>query len=148
MKRNILYWRRLELCKADNYILLFYMVKRKLLYKKIGDLPFSFRQGAAVEKDGKLYIIAGFQNGIPTNKMFEFDINSGKSKELPSVPGAKGRTQCIAQILNDCIYVFSGGNLTAFTDGYKYNFKTGKWTEVSSVEYNGRKTFSSWCFFC
>lgn len=125
--------------EADNDILFFYMDKEKLAYKKIGDLPFSFRQGAAVEKDGKLYIIAGFQNGIPTNKMFEFDINSGKSKELPSVPGAKGRTQCIAQILNDCIYVFSGGNLTAFTDGYKYNFKTGKWTEVSSVEYNGEK---------
>ncbi len=125
--------------EADNDILFFYMDKDKLAYKKIGDLPFSFRQGAAVEKDGKLYIIAGLQNGIPTNKMFEFDINSGKIKELPSVPGAKGRTQCIAQILNDCIYVFSGGNLTAFTDGYKYNFKTGKWTEVSSVEYNGEK---------
>lgn len=125
--------------QADDDIIFLSMDKKTgLKYEKIGDLPFTLQNGAAVEKDGKLYILAGKQNGKPSNKMFEYNIATGETKELASIPGAKTRTQPVAQILNDSLYIFSGGDVTAYTDGYKYNFDTNKWVETAPVQINGK----------
>ena len=55
------------------------------------------------------------------------------------MPAGKGRTQSVAQVLENHLYVFSGGDMTAYTDGYKYNFETGKWEEAAPVKINGRE---------
>ncbi len=126
--------------QADDDILFLTLDENKnLKYEKIGELPFTFQSGAAVEYNGKLYIVGGKQNGIPSNKVYEYNLTNKVIKELPSVPAGRGRTQSVAQILNDSLYVFSGGDTTAYTDGYKYNFETGKWEEISPVRVNGKE---------
>ena len=122
--------------EADNDILFFNMNEGKLTVKKVGDLPFTLQNGVAVEKDGKLYILTGKQNGAASDKMYSYNLATGETKELASVPGGP-RTQAVGQILNGELYVFSGGTSIAYTDGYKYNFKTNTWTEVASVELDG-----------
>lgn len=126
--------------QADDDILFSTLDENKnLKYEKIGELPFTFQSGAAVEYNGKLYIVGGKQNGTPSNKVYEYNLTNKVIKELPSVPAGRGRTQSVAQILNDSLYVFSGGDTTAYTDGYKYNFETGKWEEISPVRVNGKE---------
>lgn len=126
--------------QADDDILFLTLDENKnLKYEKIGELPFTFQSGAAVEYNGKLYIVGGKQNGTPSNKLYEYNLTNKVIKELPSVPAGRGRTQSVAQILNDSLYVFSGGDTTAYTDGYKYNFETGKWEEISPVRVNGKE---------
>ena len=119
---------------ADDIKLLTIDQKGKLKVKKIGDLPFTISDGIAVEKDGKLYIGLGKQNGKDSNRLYEYDLKTRKTKELPSIPGETVRNQSIAQLLNGDLYVFSGGGSTAYTDGYKYSMKTNKWLKVSSVK--------------
>lgn len=126
--------------QADDDILFLTLDENKnLKYEKIGELPFTFQSGAAVEYNGKLYIVGGKQNGTPSNKVYEYNLTNKVIKELPSVPAGRGRTQSVAQILNDSLYVLSGGDTTAYTDGYKYNFETGKWEEISPVRVNGKE---------
>ena len=125
--------------EANDDILFLSKENGKLAIKKIGDLPFTFQNGTAVEKDGKLYILAGKQDGKATNKMYEYDIATGDTKELAQIPGALTRTQPVSQILDGEIYIFSGGDKTAYTDGYKYNFATDKWTSVASVKLDGKE---------
>lgn len=125
--------------QADDDILFLSMDEKfGLQYKKIGELPFTLQNGAAVEKDGKLYILTGKQNGKAANQMFEYNLETGKTRELAPVPGAKGRIQAVAQILNGSLYVFSGGDVTAYTDGYRYNFDTDRWVEAAPVKVNGK----------
>lgn len=122
---------------ADNDILFFNMKNGKLNVEKVGDLPFTFQNGGAVEKDGKLYVHTGKQAGKATNKMYEYDLTTGKTRELAPVPGEATRTQAVSQILNGKLYVFSGGDATAYTDGYKYDFDTNTWSKVAPVEIDG-----------
>lgn len=123
--------------EADNDILFFSMENEKLAVKKVGELPFTLQNGVAVEKDGKLYIVTGKQNGVASDKMFSYDLKTGDVKELAKFPAGE-RTQAVGQILNGELYVFSGGTSIAYTDGYKYNFDKNVWTEVASVELNGK----------
>ena len=118
---------------ADDITLLTIDKKKKLKVKKIGDLPFTISDGIAVEKKGKLYIGLGKQNGESSNKLYEYDIKTSKTKELASIPGESVRNQSVAQLLNGNLYVFSGGGSVAYTDGYKYDIEKNKWSKVSSV---------------
>lgn len=121
--------------------ILFFTVdeKSQLKCEKIGELPFTFEKGVAAEKDGKLYILAGIQNGKSTNKMYEYDLASKNIKELSSIPEEKTRIQPVAQILDGHLYLFSGGDVTAYTDGYKYDFEKDSWTKLSSVKLNEKE---------
>lgn len=124
--------------EADNDILFFSMVDGKLAVKNVGELPFTLQNGVAVEKDGKLYVLAGKQNGVASDKMISYDLETKEVKVLASIPGGP-RTQAVAQILNGELYVFSGGTSVAYTDGYKYSFKDNTWTEVAPVKVNGKE---------
>lgn len=124
--------------ESNNDILFLSMNAGKLDVKKIGDLPFTIQNGGAVEKDGKLYIYAGSQEGKGSNKMYEYDLANGNVKELASVPGATTRNQSVSQILNGKLYVFSGGSNIAYTDGYAYTFETNTWEKVADVALNGK----------
>lgn len=123
--------------EADDDILFITLKDNKLNVEKIGDLPFTLQNGAAVYKDSKLYIITGKQAGKGSNKLYEYDLAAKEAKELAPVPGEESRTQAVAQLLNGNIYVFSGGDLTAYTDGYKYDFASNTWTPVAEVALNG-----------
>lgn len=125
--------------EGDNDILLVTVVEGKLKVEKVGDLPFTLQNGGVVEKDGKLYVFAGKQNGQATNKLWSYDLTTKEVKELAPIPGADGRTQAVGQILNGELYVFGGGTSIAYTDGYKYNFITNEWTKVASVELDGKE---------
>lgn len=105
----------------------------------VASLPFTFSDGAAVLKDRVIYIAAGKQDGKAGNKFFAFNLDTKALTQLPDVPGAKSRTQCIAQVLGGSIYLFSGGSATAYTDGWKYDIAAGKWSQVSDVEADGQK---------
>lgn len=105
----------------------------------VASLPFTFSDGAAVLKDRVVYIAAGKQDGKAVNKFFAFNLDTKALTQLPDVPGAEGRTQCIAQALGGSIYLFSGGSATAYTDGWKYDIAAGKWSQISDVEADGQK---------
>ena len=122
--------------EADDDILFITLKDNKLNVEKIGDLSFTLQNGVAVYKDNKLYIITGKQGGKGSNKVYEYDLASKESKELAPVPNEESRTQAVAQLLNGNIYVFSGGDSIAYTDGYKYNFDNNTWEQVSDVELN------------
>ncbi|MEO4053042.1 cyclically-permuted mutarotase family protein [Solibacillus sp. CAU 1738] len=124
---------------ADDITLLTVDKNEKLKVKKIGDLPFTINDGIAAEQDGKLYIGLGKQNGKDSNKLYEYDLKTLKTKELAPIPGESVRNQSVAQILNGDLYVFSGGGSIAYTDGYKYNIKTNKWSKVSSVKLGNKE---------
>ena len=118
---------------ADDITLLTVDKNKKLKVKKIGDLPFTISDGIAVKKGGKLYIGLGKQNGSDSNKLYEYDIKTSKTKELAPIPGEGARNQSVAQLLNGNLYVFSGGGSVAYTDGYKYNIEKNTWAKVASV---------------
>lgn len=124
--------------EQDNDIWFLSMKDGKLDMKKVGDLPFTFQNGGAVEKDGKLYVHTGKQAGQASNKFYSYDLTTQEVKELAPVPG-ETRTQSVSQLLNGELYVFGGGNSKAFVDGYKYNFETNTWTEVAPVVINGKE---------
>lgn len=107
--------------------------------EEVASLPFTFSDGAAVMKDRTIYIAAGKQNGKPTNKFYAFNLDHKQLLELPAVPGAAGRTQCVAQLLGNNICLFSGGDATAYTDGWKYDIANGTWSPISDVLANGQK---------
>ena len=114
------------------------MKDEKLNVEKVGDLAFTLQNGAAVEHNGKLYVMSGKQGGKATNKMYSYDLATKEVVELAPVPGQATRTQAVSQVLNGNLYVFSGGDAIAYTDGYKYDFDKNEWTEVASVELNGK----------
>lgn len=120
--------------EGDNVTLFSTDENGELTVESIGDLPFTFSDGIAVKKDNKIYVGLGKQNGQPSNKMYEFDIETKKTKELEAIPGEKTRNQSVAQLLGDSIYVFSGGDKIAYTDGYKYDIAKNTWSQVSNVK--------------
>lgn len=128
--------------EADDDILFITLKDGKLNVEKIGDLPFTLQNGAAVYRDNKLYIITGKQSGNGSDKVYEYDLTAKETKELAPVPNEASRTQAVAQILKDNIYVFSGGDKTAYTDGYKYDFANNTWERVSDVALNGGEGIS------
>lgn len=106
----------------------------KLKYEKVGDLPFTLSNGIAAEYNGKLYIGLGTQNGKNSTKLYEYDLQSNKIKELAPLSDKTEMNQCVAQILDGNLYVFSGGGSVATTDGYKYDIESNTWSKVSSVK--------------
>jgi len=124
---------------ADDIILLTVDKNQKLKVEKIGDLPFTFSDGIAAEKNGKLYIGLGKQNAKESNKLYEYDLKTLEIKELASIPGESVRNQSVAQILNGNLYVFSGGGSVAYTDGYQYNIEKNQWSKASSVKLDDKE---------
>lgn len=108
--------------------------KGEVNLKHIGDLPFTFSDGFAVKKDKDIYLGLGKQNGKASNKVYKFNIETGKTEDLKEIPGESTRNQAVAQLLGDDIYVFSGGDKIAYTDGYKYSIKDNTWSEVANVK--------------
>ena len=108
--------------------------KGKIGLKHIGDLPFTFSDGFAVKKDKDIYLGFGKQDGKASNKVYKFNVETGKTEELKEIPGEPTRNQAVAQLLGDDIYVFSGGDKIAYTDGYKYSIKDNSWTQVADVK--------------
>lgn len=125
---------------AGNDILLFTLENsNKIKSEKIGELPFTISDGIASEKDGKLYIGLGKQDGKASNKFYEFDLKKGETKELAEIPGEITRNQAVAQILNGNLYVFSGGDTVVYTDGYQYDISKDEWSKVSNVKADGEE---------
>lgn len=108
--------------------------KGKVSLKQVGDLPFTFSDGFAVKKDKDIYLGLGKQDGKASNKVYKFNVETGKTEELKEIPGEPTRNQAVAQLLGDDIYVFSGGDKIAYTDGYKYSIKDNSWTQVADVK--------------
>lgn len=105
--------------------------------EEVGTLPFTFSDGIAVKKDNTIYVGAGKQDGTATNRFYAFDLTTKETTELEAVPGQDTRTQVVAQVLNGSIYVFSGGDKVAYTDGYRYDIEAKKWEQVSDVQIDG-----------
>ena len=124
--------------EADDDILFITLQNGKLNIEKIGDLPFTFQLGLAVEKDGKLYIAGGNKGNGNSSGLYEYDLTSKEIKELSPIPQEAVRMQFVGQILNGNLYVFSGAGNIAYTDGYKYDFENDTWTKVSDVSLNGK----------
>lgn len=124
--------------ESDNDIWLLTMDNGKLNFKKVGDLPFTFQNGGAAIRGNLLYVFAGKQDGKSSNALYSYNLKTGETKELASIPG-EDRAQTVSQVLNNELYVFSGGNSKAFVDGYKYDFKTNTWTPVAPVTLDGKE---------
>lgn len=124
--------------EADDDILFISLKNGKLNIEKVGDLPFTFQNGIALEKDSKLYIAGGQKGNGNSAGLYEYDLASKEIKELSPIPQETVRMQLVGQILNGSLYVFSGAGNTAYTDGYKYDFSEDSWTKVSDVSLNGK----------
>lgn len=107
--------------------------------EEVGELPFTFSDGIAVLKDNVLYVGAGKQDGAASNKFYAYDLESKEITDLEAVPGEETRTQSVAQLFGDKLYVFSGGDAVAYTDGYCYDLTAGTWEQISDVEVDGQK---------
>lgn len=105
----------------------------------VGELPFTFSDGFAVLEDRLLYVGAGKMDGKADNRMFVLNLDTQELKELVPVPGAAGRTQSVAELLGGYIYVFSGGDQIAYTDGYRYSIADDQWEQVSDVQLGEKK---------
>lgn len=105
----------------------------------VGELPFTFSDGFAALKDDVLYVGAGKMDGEATNRVFSVDLNTKETTELEAVPNEATRTQCVSQLLGDDIYVFSGGDQVAYTDGYRYSIEENSWEQVSDVQIGEEK---------
>ncbi|MDD6611269.1 MAG: cyclically-permuted mutarotase family protein [Clostridiales bacterium] len=105
----------------------------------VGELPFTFSDGFAALKNDVLYVGAGKMDGQATNRVFSLDLNTKKSTELAAMPNEATRTQCVSQLLGDSIYVFSGGDQVAYTDGYRYSIEENEWEQVSDVQIGNEK---------
>lgn len=126
--------------KEANNVTLFTVDKKGNLKETlIGDLPFTFSDGIAVKEGKYIYVGLGKQDGKASNKMYKFDTKTGKTTEIASMPGEDTRNQAVAQLLDDKIYVFSGGNKVAYTDGYKYDIEDNKWKKVSNVKIDNKE---------
>lgn len=119
----------ISLLKADS--------QGKLQTEEIGKLPFTLQNGAAALQNGKLYIAAGKQDGKLSNKAYAFDLKTKQTTEIAAYPGAP-REQVVYKILNNRLYVFSGGSSVAYTDGYSYDFSRNVWTKAADVRVNGK----------
>ena len=107
--------------------------------EEVGILPFTFSDGIAVKKDNMIYVGAGKQDGAASNRFYAFDLTTKETTELEAVPGEATRTQVVSQVLNGWIYVFSGGDQIAYTDGYRYDIEGKKWEQVSDVQIGEEK---------
>lgn len=125
--------------KYANDITLFTVSNDKINYEKIGDLPFTFSDGIAVENNNVLYIGFGKQDGKTSNNFISYDLKNKYVKTLNTLNDGSVRNQAVAQVLNNNIYLFSGGGDTIFTDGYKYDISKNKWEKVSSVSVNNKE---------
>ena len=119
--------------KGDKIMLVKADEQGNVAFEEIGSLPFTFSDGMAVLKDGILYVGAGKQDGKASDKFYSFDLSSKETKELAPIPGQETRTQCVSQLLGDGIYVFSGGDAVAYTDGYCYDAGKDQWNPVAEV---------------
>ena len=122
-----------------NDITLFTQSNGKIKYEKIGDLPFTITDGIAVEHNNILYIGFGKQDGKPSNRFISYNLDDNFIKELNTLNDNFVRNQAVAQVLNDEIYLFSGGGDIIYTDGYKYNISQNKWEKVAPVNINGKE---------
>lgn len=120
--------------EADNVTLIKADDKGEITTEHIGDLPFTLADGISVKHDKFIYTGLGKQNGEASNKFYKFDTETGKTEELVAIPGEATRNQAVAQVLGDNIYVFSGGDKVAYTDGYKYDIKNNSWSKISDVK--------------
>ncbi|MGM9677125.1 MAG: cyclically-permuted mutarotase family protein [Butyricicoccus sp.] len=105
----------------------------------VGELPFTFSDGFAALKDDVLYVGAGKMDGEATNRVIALDLKTKKTTDLAAIPNEATRTQCVSQLLGDSIYVFSGGDQVAYTDGYRYSIEENKWEQVSDVQIENEK---------
>ena len=124
--------------EAADDILFITLKNGKLNIEKIGDLPFTFQNGVAVERNGKLYIAGGAKGNGNSSGLYEYDLTSKEIKELSPIPQESFRQQLVGQILNGNLYVFSGHGDVAYTDGYKYDFDNDTWEKVAEVSLNGK----------
>ena len=111
----------------------------KITVDTVGELPFTFSDGFAALKDDVLYVGAGKMDGQATNRVFALDLNTKKTTELAAMSNEATRTQCVSQLLGDSIYVFSGGDQVAYTDGYRYSIEENKWEQISDVQVGNEK---------
>lgn len=120
--------------EADNIILITANDKGEISKKHIGNLPFTLADGISVKHGKFIYTGLRKQNGTATNKFYKFDIETGKTTQLADIPGEATRNQAVAQALGDNIYIFSGGDKIAYTDGYKYDIKNNSWSKIADVK--------------
>ncbi len=110
----------------------------KLQVQTVGELPFSFQNGVAAYADGALYLGLGKQDGQLSRQMYRYDLGKHTLTALPPFPGT-AREQAVSQILNNRLYIFSGGSQTAYTDGYAYDLQSRTWHEAAPVQVDGQE---------
>lgn len=125
--------------EANNITLIKVDDKGEAIIEHIGDLPFTIADGISVKDGDYIYTGLGKQDGKATNKFFRFNVKTKETEELESIPGEATRNQAVAQVLGDNIYVFSGGDKVAYTDGYKYDIKNNSWSKISDVKIDNRE---------
>ncbi len=119
-------------------ITLFTQKDGKIEYKNIGKLPFTISDGIAVANNNLLYVGFGKQDGNPSNRFVSYNLENNLVEDLSTIDDGSVRNQAVAQVLNNKIYLFSGGGDTIFTDGYAYNIAENKWEKAAPVSIDGK----------
>lgn len=102
----------------------------------VGKLPFAIDNCGFCSAMGKGYLVGGNIDGIPSNRVIVYDIDSGVITELPPMPG-NPRVQPTSAIASGKLYVWggfagkhNGKEATLELGGIAYDFTSGKWSEV------------------
>jgi hypothetical protein len=123
---------------GGNRILKINVINNKLHVQEYANLNFSIEQHIAHIYNGIIYYGLGKINGEISDRFFAFNIFTQENKEISSFP-ASGRIQCVSEIFEDEIVVFSGANNIAYTEGYKYNIRKKIWIKISDVKAGNKK---------
>lgn len=98
-------------------------------------LPVSIDHSAAVQFEGKIYIVGGFLGleKTPTDRMFIYDPTKDEWTEGARLPSPRGALA--ADFVNGTLYAFGGldSSQTPVTTNWAYDPRTNTWTEKAPM---------------
>ena len=105
-------------------------------------LPFGWAEGGAALRGHMLYLAGGWEaKGKPLTDVVSFDLLTGKSERLATLPGSEGRIQPGVFVKNGKLYLYGGNNPSDGTrpssvhdKSFALDLETREWREVAQPE--------------
>lgn len=111
------------------------LTEQKWIVGKVSPMPLPLDHTASAVFDGKIYVVGGFiENKIPTDRVFVYDPEINKWKEVKSLPSPIGGALS-AEFINGILYIVGGLNSSHIpvNTNYAYDPKTDTWTIKSPM---------------
>jgi N-acetylneuraminic acid mutarotase len=105
-------------------------------WSRVGSMPYARAEAAAVEVNGKIYVISGQSRGVDANAFLqEYDPSTGAWRELALMPSVASHAGAAA--LNGKIYVVGGFvanfHVGAVTRVFEYDPAVDRWRAIAPL---------------